>query len=243
MAIPDLLYLVLIVIGLLLDHFVLWPTFLRRTQVDAGRARVFLWSSWVILLWTLAGPGIALWLFEGRGWVLLRLVPPQGWRLWAAATLVLGVAIAYARTVLRIARSERPRRVKMASPHVERLVPRSVSELRAWIAVSLSAGFCEEFICRGYFLWVFQPFLGLWGAAVLSVVFFAVAHAYQGATGVLATGAVGAALTLVVLAFGSLWPAMALHAIVDIGQGLVAWLVLRGGSAVSQNSEIGTAAV
>jgi membrane protease YdiL (CAAX protease family) len=243
MAIPDLLYLALIGLGLLLDHFVLWPAFLRRSHVDPGRARAFLWAGWIILLWALAAAGIALWLVEARAWAPLRLEPPHGWRLWVAITLVLALMITYARTVMRIAQSERPRRVKMGRPGVESLVPHNRSELRSWIAVSVSAGFCEEFIFRGYLIWAFQPVVGLWGAAAFSVVLFAAAHAYQGALGVVASGAVGAVLTLVVLAFGSLLPAMALHAILDIGQGLVAWLVLRGGSAATQNAEIGTAAV
>ena len=49
----------------------------------------------------------------------------------------------------------------------------------------------------------------------------------QGVNGILSTGIVGTLLTLVVLIFGSLWPAIALHALVDIGSGLVAWLALR----------------
>jgi membrane protease YdiL (CAAX protease family) len=67
----------------------------------------------------------------------------------------------------------------------------------------------------------------LWGAAALSVVLFGLAHAYQGAKGIVTTGIVGSLLTLVVLIFGSLWPAIVLHALLDIQQGVVAWLVLR----------------
>jgi membrane protease YdiL (CAAX protease family) len=115
----------------------------------------------------------------------------------------------------------------MGSPHVEKLAPHTRSELGWWLAVSLSAGFCEEFVFRGYLIWVFQPLLGLWGAAAFSVVVFAAAHAYQGAKGILATGVVGSLLTLVVLISGSLLPAIALHALTDIGTGLVAWLALR----------------
>jgi membrane protease YdiL (CAAX protease family) len=95
------------------------------------------------------------------------------------------------------------------------------------VAVSLSAGFCEEFIFRGYLIWVFQSLLDLWGAAALSLVVFALAHAYQGVKGILSTGIVGSLLTLVVLIFGSLLPAIALHALIDIGSGLLAWLALR----------------
>ena len=225
MTTTDSLYLALIAILLLFDYFVLWPTFLRRSQADPGRARTWLWSSWMIELWTLVAAGIALWLFEARSWGALRLVTPHGWWLWGSIGLVLTLAISSARTAVRIARSKK--RIKMGIPHVEKLSPHTRSELVWWVALSLSAGFCEEFIFRGYLILAFQPMLGLWGAAVFSVVVFALAHAYQGAKGVLATGVVGSLLTLVVLISGSLLPAMALHALVDIGQGLVAWLALR----------------
>jgi membrane protease YdiL (CAAX protease family) len=105
--------------------------------------------------------------------------------------------------------------------------PHTRSELGWFVAVSLTAGFCEEFIFRGYLIWVFQPAFGLWGAAALSLVAFGLSHAYQGAKGILSTGLVGALFTAVVLISGSLLPAIALHALVDAGQGLIAWLVLR----------------
>lgn len=195
MTTPDSLYLALIAILSLLDSFVLWPAFLRRSQANPGRARLWLWSGWMILLWTLVAAGVALWLFEARAWGALRIITPHGWRLWGAIGLVLALAITYARTVVRIARSKRPRRVKVGNAHVERLAPQTRSELGWWVAVSLSAGFCEEFVFRGYLIWAFQPAFGLWGAASFSVVVFAAAHAYQGAQGFLATGVVGSLLT------------------------------------------------
>jgi membrane protease YdiL (CAAX protease family) len=227
MATTDALYLALIAILLLLDHFVWWPTFLRRSQVDPGRARVWLWSGWMVMLWSLVAAGVALWFFQARAWGALRLTTPHGWRLWGASGLVLALAVIYARSVVRIARIKRTGRIKMGNPHVERVVPHTGFELGWWVATSLSAGFCEEFIFRGYLIWVFQPMLGLWGAAAVSVAAFAAGHAYQGAKGVVAAGVVGSLLTVVVVISGSLLPAVALHALADIGQGLVAWLVLR----------------
>lgn len=227
MTTTDLLYLGLIAILLLLDYFVLWPTFLRRSQSDPGRARTWLWSSWMIMLWTLVAAGVVVWLIEARALGSLRLITPHGWRLWAAIGLVSAFAMTYGRTVLRIARSKSQKRVKVANPHVERLAPHTRSELIWWVALSLSAGFCEEFIFRGYLIFAFQPMLGLWGAAIFSVVVFAAGHAHQGAKGVLATGVVGSLLTLVVLILGSLLPAMALHALADIGQGVIAWVAFR----------------
>ncbi|HSY48354.1 MAG TPA: CPBP family intramembrane glutamic endopeptidase [Thermoanaerobaculia bacterium] len=223
----DSIYLALIAILLLLDYFVLWPMFLRRSQTDPGRARFWIWSAWMGMLWTLVAAGVVVWLIEGRAWGALRLISPHGWRLWGAMGLVLALAVTQGRTVLRIARSKRSKRIKLGNPHVERIAPHTRSELGWWMALSLTAGVCEELIFRGYLIWAFQPMVGLWGAAAVSVAVFAVAHAYQGVSGIFATGIVGGLLTLVVLMSGSLFPAMALHAIIDIGQGLVAWLVLR----------------
>src|SRR5437764_5514841 len=120
MTTPDLLYLSLIAIVLLLDYFVLWPAFLRWSQADPGRARRWLWSGWMIMLWTLVAAGVALWLFEARAWKLLRFVIPHGWRLWVAIGLVLAFAVASARPAATIPRSKRPRRVRMGNPNVER---------------------------------------------------------------------------------------------------------------------------
>lgn len=111
--------------------------------------------------------------------------------------------------------------------HAAKMAPHTRSELGWFVALSLSAGICEEFIFRAYLIWAFQSLLGLGGAAALSIAVFAAAHAYQGARGVIGTGVVGVLLTLVVLISGSLLPAIVLHALIDIGQGFAAWLVLR----------------
>ena len=157
----------------------------------------------------------------------LRLEWLHGWRLWVAIGLVLACAIALARPAVKIARSKRRRRIKAANPTIARISPHTGSELAYWVAVSLSAGFCEEFVCRGYLIWVFQPFLGVWGAAALSLVVFALAHSYQGLKGVVSVAIVGGLLTIVVLIFGSLWPAIALHVVADLSQGVIAWLAFR----------------
>src|SRR5947208_12112934 len=105
MTTSDLLYVALIAIVLSLDHFVLWPAFLRWSQADPGRARLWLWSGWMIMLWTLVAAGVALWVFQGRSWESLRLVAPHGWRLWGSVGLVLMVVITQAQPIVKIARS------------------------------------------------------------------------------------------------------------------------------------------
>lgn len=221
----DLLYLGLIAALLLLEHFVVWPAFLVRLQANPGRARLWLWSCWMLVLWVMTCAGVALWLFEGRDWGALRLVAPREWRLWGAIGFVLALAIAYGRPAVRIARSSK--QIKFANAQVEKLAPHTRSELGWWISLSLTAGVCEEFVFRGYLIWAFRPKIGLWGAAAVSLAVFVAAHAYQGASGVLPVAIVGAVLTLTVLVFESLLPAMALHALIDIAQGLLAWLAFR----------------
>src|SRR5689334_20122865 len=223
----DGLYLALIAIGLLIDAFVLWPMFLRRSESEPARARVWLWSSTIVFLWTLVAAGMAVWMLERRSWTELRLVAPHGWRILGTIGLLLAVVILYARRVAAIARVKRSNKRIKFPKNVARRAPHTRAELAWWIALSVSAGFCEEFICRGYLIWVLQPALGLWFAAAVSLIVFAAAHAYQGAKGVVAVGVVGGLLTLVVLVFGSLVPAIAAHILADAGEGLVAWLALR----------------
>ena len=257
MTTPDVLdavYGALIASALLLDHLVLWRSFRRRcptgsdgagsdgadsgatgssrtasSRIGLGRARLRLWWGWMGMLWSLVAAGAVLWWLEGRALEALRLVAPHGWRLWSAIGLVSALAAWYARTLAKVLRIPPSRRSGLRSQlgHLAVVLPHMRSELAWFVALSLSAGVCEELVFRGYLIWVFQPIVGLWGAAGLSIVVFALAHAYQGARGIVTTGIAGALFTAVVLVFGSLWPAIALHALVDAGQGVISWLVLR----------------
>lgn len=64
---------------------------------------------------------------------------------------------------------------------VDLLLPQTGLEVAVWIATAVSAGFCEEFIFRGY---VQRQFLALsqrtWVAIVLQGFVFGAMHAYQG---------------------------------------------------------------
>lgn len=223
----DALYVALIAIGLFIDSLVLWPRFLRRSEAEPARARVWLWSSSIVILWTLVAAGVALWMFERRSWTELRLVAPRGWRILGTIVLLLAVVVFYARTVATIRRARRSNKRIKFSKDAARRAPHTRAELAWWMALSVSAGICEEFVFRGYLIWLLQPVLGSWFAAAASLIVFAAAHAYQGAKGVLAVGVVGALLTLIVLVFGSLVPAIAVHMLIDGAEGLVAWLALR----------------
>ena len=225
----DLLYVALIAVAWpLFDHFVLWPAFLRRSKADPARGRTWIWAVTIGQQWALVAAGAALWVSNDRSWRSVGLSVPDGWRLWTSLSLVLLLAAYYARTAAIVARSSRAKAsVRKQFGELSAILPHSGAELCWFVGVSLTAGFCEEFLFRGYFIWAFAPWLGWWGAAALSLPIFASLHAYQGWKGALRTGGVGVLFTLAVAVFDSLGPAIALHALVDLGAGLIAWPALR----------------
>jgi membrane protease YdiL (CAAX protease family) len=69
---------------------------------------------------------------------------------------------------------------------VSQMAPASPSELALWITLSISAGFCEELIFRGYLQQQFTVLTRqVWLGIAISAVFFGLAHGYEGASGML----------------------------------------------------------
>jgi uncharacterized protein len=224
----DWYYMGLIAFGLIVDHFVIWPGFIRRYQRDPSSARLWWWTVGISLLWILTLAGLALWVSHDRTWVTLGFTVPQGWPLWGSVILVAGFVLLQAQGVVALIRdpSQKPiLRTKLEK--LKPILPHSVPELPLFFVVSLTAGFCEEFIFRGYLIWAFAPLLGWWGAAAVSTAIFAAVHAYQGRAGVMQAGILGAVFALLVALCDSLLPAIVMHALIDACGGVIAWLVFR----------------
>ncbi len=104
------------------------------------------------------------------------------------------------------------------------LMPETRKE-KVWAVLMLAptAAFCEEFLYRGFLLTQLSAWLdsGLWGL-LLSSVAFALAHVYQGPSGMLRVGLLGALLAYPVLRLGSIYPSMAAHFLIDAVA--LAWL-------------------
>jgi membrane protease YdiL (CAAX protease family) len=97
------------------------------------------------------------------------------------------------------------------------LIPETPRE-KLWgvLIVAPTAAFCEEFLFRGYLLtqlhvW-FQSLLWAW---IISSVAFGLAHCYQGGSGMARAGLLGALLAYPVVRWGSLYPAMLAHWMID----------------------------
>jgi membrane protease YdiL (CAAX protease family) len=230
-TLPDLLYVALFAVALpLLDYFFFLPSLRRRLEADPARARRRLYAEGIAVPWTLVLIGAALWLSHDRSWISLGFSMPDGWRLWlpVALALLLITYTAYAAAAL-VRDAEARASVRQQAGKFVDMLPHTRADLYWFTGVSLTAGFCEEFLFRGYFIWALAPWLGWWGAAALSLPLFACAHAYQGWNGVLRVGVVGAFFTLVVAVCGSLWPAIVLHALIDLSSGVITWIALREG--------------
>ena len=77
----------------------------------------------------------------------------------------------------------------------------------AWTA----AAFGEELLFRGFLQGRLQGLL----AALVQAALFGLAHAYQGATGILVTGLLGLVFGLLYLRAKSLWPLVLAHGLID----------------------------
>jgi membrane protease YdiL (CAAX protease family) len=222
-----------LVLGLVLalmasDYFVVWRAFVRQSQRDAAKARHALWLRGALLMWAASASVLWLWISTGVPLSSVGLDLPDGWRLWGPLAFVAAFVALQASSAVKLARLAAPNekyraRLGGAAP----ICPRTAAELPAFFAVSLTAGFCEELVFRGFLIWVLQPLVGLWIAVALAALLFGLGHAYQGLAGVIRTALLGLVFTAVVLLTRSLWPAIVLHAAVDAMGGVIAWLILR----------------
>jgi membrane protease YdiL (CAAX protease family) len=93
------------------------------------------------------------------------------------------------------------------------LLPRSYLEIALWMALSVTAGICEETIFRGYLQ---RQFTALTRSApagiIVSAAAFGAAHAYQGSRRVILIGLYGAMFGILAHWRGSVRPGMIAHA-------------------------------
>ena len=99
------------------------------------------------------------------------------------------------------------------------LLPRTEPERRRWVGVALTAGFCEELLFRGFLFFYLQSYWGtsLYASIVISTLFFALSHWYQGPANVVRVGIVGLLFAVAYAATDSLFFPVVLHVLLDLG--------------------------
>jgi len=209
------------------DYFGEWPRMVRTMASGKPNARVSVYREVLALEWLITAVIAAVWIHGARPWRLIGLVLPVGWPLVLTAALIAALLLLF-RAQLRAIRRLDPAkldRVRTRQAAVSLLIPHNRVE-RAWfVPVAITAGLCEEFIYRGFLVWAFQPWLGLWGAALASTVSFGFAHAYQGRSGAIRAGALGAVFAVLAIAMGSVVPGMVLHALLDLISGEASYAI------------------
>jgi CAAX protease family protein len=105
---------------------------------------------------------------------------------------------------------------------IDTLLPQGPLEIILWIAVSISAGFGEEIVYRGYLQRQILALSASVTAAVLGqAVLFGISHAYQGAKQVVVITALGVLYGLLPLWCKSLRPNIIAHAWSDVFSGVL----------------------
>jgi membrane protease YdiL (CAAX protease family) len=170
-------------------------------------------------------PVLLIWrALKSRGLSLGTLVSGR-WRTVGQFFRDLGLAVGFmAVALLVIEPLSNLLGAKALEGTLVRLTPKTALELAVFIGMSLSAGFCEELIFRGYLTRQFSGWTGSRAAAILlQGVVFGLAHAYYR----------GVMVAIMVLAWllgllaqwrRSLLPGMLFHGLQDSLGGVVAFL-------------------
>jgi uncharacterized protein len=121
-------------------------------------------------------------------------------------------------------RGERFRAAYAAAYHrslndVSKLLPETHQERLWFTAISVTAGVCEEILCRGFLIRYLDGIalhLPLAAALLVAAALFGINHIYQGKLGVLKTGIAGLAFGGLFLFIGNLLLPMLLHTAIDL---------------------------
>ena len=243
-SLVDLVFVfALVVVASIFEYVYFWPRF--RADVAAGKpsARLSAYRRGVAGEWAFTIVAIAIWTAFARPWSALRFALPHGWRLAVGLGFVFAAIALVVVQLWSVARLPVERRIR-ARPKLDKvafMLPRTAREQGWFLALSTTAGFCEELLYRGYLPWFFAPWLGDVGAMALVVVLFGIGHAYQGRSGAVRATLAGAFMAGLVLVTGSLIPAMIVHALIDIGSGTLGYWLLRDYPEAAQTPTRGAA--
>jgi uncharacterized protein len=220
-----------LVVGEPLVGSVLHRRFEGRLRTDPGARRSF-YRRLLVLEWGLAVLALVVWLSSpgvDAGQVGLR------WPVQWPGPLTLGVVALVVLFVLLSTRALRGGALLEAPDAARRhgegrhaeppghatlaVLPRTAGERRLFTVVGVTAGVCEEWLYRGFFLAVVAAVAGrppAWALVLVAAAAFGLAHAYQGVGGVLLTGTLGGVFAALYLGTGSLLLPVLLHAVVDL---------------------------
>jgi membrane protease YdiL (CAAX protease family) len=191
---------------------------LRRTKVeDVLGVRACLYLVTLFLQWGLTVCVLSVWAVSGRSWNALGL--------GTGALLRCGIGFALAalyiawwwtlhrRALLAQPEWLEPVRRRLAA---DESLPRTPGERRGFMLVAITVGICEEVLFRGYVMWYVELWTGAVAAVAISSFLFGFVHLDGGIHDAFRATILGLLFALVMLAAGSLWPSILMHAATDL---------------------------
>lgn len=226
-----------LIVATAVEYRWVWPRFLARVASGEPGVRSAFYRAIVFGQWFLTLALLAFWAWRGRPWSWLRLGPSTPLRLGiglAVGVLLTGFLIWQRFAVLKS--QEAILKVRPQLESAEPLLPHTCTENRRFKVVSVTAGVCEETLFRGFLLWYFAVWTGTAGGILLSSLVFGFGHFYLGRAHVLKTTFAGLFFAGLVVASGSLWPAVLVHAAMDWNSGEIGYRILSGAAPQAASS-------
>ena len=197
-----------------------YPGFKRALQRGAPGVRRDAYARAMATQWAFAGLVLFGWLRFRRPLVALGFGVPSGAGFLVTVLFAIAIAAFLAWQNRMIAASPGALgRVRAALGEALPLLPHTPGELRGFVALSITAGVCEEILFRGYLMAYLHPWTGAWGAFLLSSLIFGLAHSYLGRKHGIRAGLAGLVMAALYTLAGSLWVPMVVHAMVDTNSG------------------------
>jgi membrane protease YdiL (CAAX protease family) len=192
-----------------------------RATVNPHRLRFYvltLFFEWLLFIFLVVGvrwSGAPVRLVLGDRWQSVRQVL-RDIGIAAAFWIVSGILLFILAWLLRVAEHR---------PSMEFILPHGAVEITVWMALSITAGICEETVFRGYLQRQFTALTKSVPAGILlSAAAFGAAHAYQGFRMVILIGLYGAMFGILAHWRGSVRPGMIAHAWQDCLGGVLSGL-------------------
>jgi CAAX protease family protein len=180
---------------------------------------VSLYVSLIVFEWALV---FFVWFGLRRGGTRLRELIGGKWNSGGAVLLDLAIAFGFWIVWEGVGKLVHLIVGQSHAKTIDTLLPQGALEVLLWIAVSISAGFCEEAVYRGYLQKQILALSGSVTAAVLGqAILFGLSHAYQGAKQVIVITSLGVVYGVLPLWRKSLRPNMIAHAWSDVFSGIL----------------------
>lgn len=215
------LVVLLLLLGMSLAGALIGKRLGTNSSVRMSNYIVVIAAEWVIVAFIAYG-------MKSRG---LRISDLVGGR-WASAREVfrdLGIGLAFMLVCGGAILNGLGYLLKMhPNETLKSVLPRTGAEMAVWVVMSLTAGFCEEVIFRGYFQRQFTALTRATAAGiVLQGIVFGAAHGYQGWKYMLLIAVYGIMFGLMASWRRSLRPGMIAHGVQDTLGGLLWRLLMR----------------